>query len=77
MAWARLEYADLKSGNDLAGHRAIEGVELLGSIELDCTDTVYGVEEDVVGVVLGFLLRHLRTCGQLDACQCRNSIMKA
>ena len=68
MTWARLEYADLESRNDFAGHGAIEGVELLGSIELDGAHTVYGVEEDVVGVVLGFLLWHLRTCSHLDAC---------
>ena len=67
-----MECADFESRRYLAGHGAIERVELLGSVELDGTDTVDGVEEDVVRVVFGFLLWYLRTCGHLEVYQCRN-----
>lgn len=62
-----MECADFESRHYLAGHGAIERVELLGSVELDGTDTVNAVEEDVVGVVSGFFLWYPRACSHLEA----------
>ena len=52
---------------DLADHGAIEGVELLGAVELDGAEAVEGVEEDILGFVavagleafVGCFCRHL------------------
>lgn len=62
--WERLGgRADLESGNDFAGHGGVEGVELLGAVQLDGADAVDVVEEDVVGVVAGLFFGYIG-CGR-------------
>lgn len=52
--WEKLAgRADFESGDYFAGHGGVEGVELLGPVQLDGADAVDVVEEDVVGVVAG------------------------
>ena len=42
-------------------------MELLGSVQLDGADTVNGVEEDVIGVILRFCFWYSRICGHLES----------
>jgi hypothetical protein len=46
---------NLQTRENLSDHGAIEGVELLGSIELNAAKTVNRVEQDVIGFVSGEL----------------------
>jgi len=59
--WGRLRgRADFESGDYLAGHGGVEGVELLGTVQLDGADAVDVVEEDVIGVVAGLFFGYIR-----------------
>lgn len=49
-----------KPGNDLPRHGGVQRIELLGPIELDRSDTVEGVEEDIIRVVARLFLGDLR-----------------
>ena len=51
-----MECADSESGQYLAGHGTIEGVELFSSVELDGTNIVNGIEEDIIRIVPMLLL---------------------
>ena len=42
-------------------------MELLGSVQLDGTDTVNGVEEDVIGVIVRICFWYSRICGHLES----------
>jgi hypothetical protein len=51
----RHKQTDLQSRKNLASHGAIEGVELLGSVELNAAETVDGIEQNIVGLIAGEL----------------------
>ena len=42
-------------------------MELLWSVQLDGTDTVEGVEEDVIGVILRIRFWYWSICGYLES----------
>ena len=45
--------AYLESRYYLAGHRAVKGVEFLRAVELDCSNAVYAVKENITELVAG------------------------
>lgn len=58
---------NLQTREDLARHRAIQGIELLGAVELDRADSVDGIEQDIIGLISGLFFGHLRPSGHLLA----------
>ena len=52
------------SGEDLADHRRVEGVELLGSVELDRAKAVLAADDNIVGLVFG---KGLKLGGEVQA----------
>lgn len=53
-------HANLQSRENLASHRAVEGVELLGSVELNAAETVDRVEQHIVALIAGELFGDIR-----------------
>jgi hypothetical protein len=58
--------ANLQSREDLPSHRSIQGIELLGSVELDQSDSVEGIEQNVIGLVAGQLFGEIGRGGHLS-----------
>ena len=53
-------HSNLQSRDNLASHRAVEGVELLGSVELNAAEAVDRVEQDVITLIAGELFGDIR-----------------
>ena len=56
--------ANLQSGEDLPCHRSVQGIELLGSVQLDQSHAVEGTEQNVIGLVA--------FTGSAELCHCRH-----
>lgn len=57
--YLRVIKSNLESGENLACHGAVQGIELLGTVELNAAEAVDGVEQDIIGLIAGELLRDI------------------
>lgn len=56
--------SNLQSGENLARHGAVQGIELLGSVELNAAKTIDRIEQNIISLISGKLFRDL--CGHLS-----------
>lgn len=58
-------HSNLQPRENLASHRGVEGVEFLGSVELNAADAVDRVEQNIIALIAGEFFGNIRSSRHL------------